>query len=149
MLCSFQIPSPQTPYTIPLCPCFYEGPSPPHPHPLPIHCPNISLYWGIKFPQDQGPPFLLMLAKAILYYICSWSHGFPHVNSSIGGLVPESSGDSDWLVLLDLLMGFHTLSAPSVPPLTPPLGSSCSIQWLAVSICTGQALAVPLREQLY
>jgi hypothetical protein len=42
-------------------------------------------------------------------------------------------------------------SAPSVLSLTPPLGSLCSVQWLAVSICLCicQALAEPLRRQLY
>jgi hypothetical protein len=35
--------------------------------------------------------------------------------------------------------------------LTPPLGSPCSVRGLAVSIhiCIGQALAQPLRGQLY
>jgi hypothetical protein len=34
-----------------------------------------------------------------------------------------------------LLMPDKTLSAPSVLPLTPPLGSLCSVWWLTVSIC--------------
>ena len=40
---------------------------------------------------------------------------------------------------------------PSVLSLTPPLGSLCSVRWLASSIhiCIGQALAEPLRRQLY
>jgi hypothetical protein len=42
-------------------------------------------------------------------------------------------------------------SVPSVPSSTPPSGTPCSIQWLAASIhlCTCQALAEPLRKQLY
>jgi hypothetical protein len=42
-------------------------------------------------------------------------------------------------------------SAPSVLPLTPPLGSLCSVWWLAASICIciGQDLAEPLRRKLY
>jgi hypothetical protein len=42
-------------------------------------------------------------------------------------------------------------SAPSVLPLTLPLGSLCSVLWLAVSlcICVGQDLAEPFRRQLY
>jgi hypothetical protein len=42
-------------------------------------------------------------------------------------------------------------STSSVLPLTPPLGSLCSVQWLALSICTciGQDLKDPLRRQLY
>jgi hypothetical protein len=48
-------------------------------------------------------------------------------------------------------LGLQTPSALSVVPLTPPFGSSCLVQWLAVGICicTGQALAEPLRRQLY
>jgi len=51
--------------------------------------------------------------KAILCYICSWSHGSVHVYSLGGGLVPGSSG---WLVLflwgckpLQLLQSFFYL----------------------------------------
>ena len=40
-------------------------------------------------------------------------------------------------------------SAPSVLPLTLPLGSLCSVQWLAVIICIGQDPADPLRRLLY
>jgi hypothetical protein len=48
-------------------------------------------------------------------------------------------------------MGLQTPSAPSVLSLTPPLGTQCSVQRLAVSIplCICQALAEPLRRQLY
>jgi hypothetical protein len=42
----------------------------------PTHLPtSISLCWVIKPPQDQGPPFPLVLDKAILCCIYSWSHG--------------------------------------------------------------------------
>ena len=49
-----------------------------------------------------------------------------------------------------LLMGLQFSSAPSFLPLTPPLKSPCSVQWLAVGncICIGQALAEPRRGQL-
>ena len=47
--------------------------------------------------------------------------------------------------------GLQMPSAPSVLSLAPSLGTLCSVQWMAVSIhfyiC--QALAVPLRRQLY
>ena len=45
----------------------------------------------------------------------------------------------------------QTPSAPSVLSLIPPLRTPCSVQWLAVSICLCicQALAGPLRRQLY
>ena len=69
--------------------------APPPTHPLPPHHSSIPLRWGIKPPQDQGPPLPLISDKAILYYICIWSHGSLHVYSLVGGLVPGSSGRSD------------------------------------------------------
>jgi hypothetical protein len=57
-----------------------------------------------------------------------------------------------WVVhIVVLSMGLQTPSAPSVLSLTPPLGTPCSVQWLAESIliCIGHALAQPLRRQLY
>jgi hypothetical protein len=33
-----------------------------------------------------------MSHRAILYYICSWSHESHYVHSLVGGLVPEISG---------------------------------------------------------
>jgi hypothetical protein len=49
------------------------------------------------------------------------------------------------------LMSDKAPSVPSVLPLTPPLGSLCSVRWLIASIhiCIGQDLAEPLRRQLY
>jgi hypothetical protein len=38
-------------------------------YPLIILLSNIPLFWGIKPPQNQGPPLLLMPDKALLYYI--------------------------------------------------------------------------------
>jgi hypothetical protein len=48
-------------------------------------------------------------------------------------------------------MGLQTPSAPSVLSLTPPLGTPCSVQWLAVSIqlCICKALTGSLRRQVY
>ena len=60
-------------------------------HPLPLHCSSIPLCWGIKPPQDQGPPLPLISDKVILCYIYSWSHGPIHIYSLVGGLVPGSS----------------------------------------------------------
>ena len=47
--------------------------------------------------------------------------------------------------------GLQTPSAPSVFSLTPPLGTQCSVQWLASSThhCICQALTEPLKKQLY
>jgi hypothetical protein len=55
-----------------------------------------------------------------------------------------------WLVGI-LPMGLQLLSAPSVLSLIPPLGSPCSVLWLAVSnhICIAQVLVEPLRRQTY
>jgi len=50
-------------------------------HPLPPHCPSIPLHWSIDPSQDQRPSLPLMPDKAILCYICSWSHGLIHVYS--------------------------------------------------------------------
>jgi hypothetical protein len=57
---------------------------------LPHHS-SIPLCWGIKSPQDQGPPLPLLSGKAILCYICIWSHGSLPVYSLVGGLVPGST----------------------------------------------------------
>jgi hypothetical protein len=48
------------------------------------------------------------------------------------------------------LMPDKAPSAPSVLPLTPLLGSLCSVHWLVSSIliCIGQDLAKPLKRQL-
>ena len=57
-----------------------------------------------------------------------------------------------WLVHIVVPpMGLQTPSAPWVLSLAPSLGTLCSIQWMAVSIhfCICQALAEPLRRQLY
>jgi hypothetical protein len=61
-------------------------------------------------------------------------HGSPHVYFLVGGLIPGSSGGF-WLV-----------------DIGPQLGTPCSVQWLSASIwylCICQALAEPLRRQLY
>jgi hypothetical protein len=84
-----------------LSPCFYNS-TPPPTHPLPPPCPGIPLHWGIKPSQDQGPLLPLMPNKAILCYMCSWSHGSLHMYFLVGGLVPRSSAGSGWLILFFL-----------------------------------------------
>jgi hypothetical protein len=57
-----------------------------------------------------------------------------------------------WLVdIVVLPMRLQTPSTPSVFSLTPLLGTQCSVQWLAASICLCiyKALVGPLRRQLY
>ena len=74
MLALYLVSPPQTPYLIPTPLCLYEG-APSATNTLPPHPFTISLCWGFKPPQDQVPPLPLILDKAILCYICSWSHG--------------------------------------------------------------------------
>jgi len=54
---------------------------------------------GVQPWQDQGLLLPLVPNKAILCYICSWSHESVHVYSLGSGLVPGNSG---WLALLFL-----------------------------------------------
>ena len=150
MLSPFPISLLESSYPIPPSPCFYMGAPPP----------TLSCFPTLAFPytgalslhriNSLSSP--LMPYKAILCYICGWSHGLLHVYSLVGGLVPGSSGEGVWLVdIVVLLMGLQILSAPSGLPLTPPLGSPCSVQWLASSNhpCICQALVEHLRRQLY
>ena len=102
MLFPFLICPPKTPLSHPSSPF-----SPTHPLPLP--CPGIPLHWGIEPSQSQGRLLSLMSHKAILCYICSWSHGSFHVYSLVGGLVPRNS-EGYWLVHIVVLpMGLQTL----------------------------------------
>ena len=54
--------------------------NPPTPASLSWH----SLHWGIEPAQDQGPLLPLMSNKAILCYICGWSHESLQVYSLVG-----------------------------------------------------------------
>ena len=68
-----------------LCPL--PNPLIPSPSPLPLrggtppthtlqHQPStIPLHWDIKPPQNQRSPLPLIPDKAVLCYICTWSHG--------------------------------------------------------------------------
>jgi hypothetical protein len=92
-----------------------------------------------------------MSHKAILCYIFGWSHGSLHVYSLVGGLVPGSCWGY-WLAHIVVPpMGLQTPSAPWVLSLAPSLGTLCFVQCMAVSIhfCICQALAEPLKRQLY
>ena len=70
---------------------------------------TFPIHWGIEPLKDQCLLVLLMPDKAILCYICGWSHGSLHVYSLNGGLVPGSSGASGWLILLFVLWGCKPL----------------------------------------
>ena len=101
-------------------------------HTLPPHCPGFALHWGIEPSQDQGPLLPLMSNKAIICYICSWSHGSLHVYS--GCLFSPWELWGYWLLYIVLSMGLQAPSAHLVLSLGLPLGTLCSVQWLAESI---------------
>jgi hypothetical protein len=89
----------------------------------------------------------LMSNKAILCYICSWSHG------SLFGwrFIPWELWEY-WLVhIVVLSMGLQIPLAHSVLSLAPPLVTLYSVQWFTESIhlCICQALTKPLKRQLY
>jgi hypothetical protein len=84
------------PLSLPPSPCSLT-------HPLPLPCPGFSIHRSTEPSQDQGPLLSLTFHKAILCYICSWSHGSLHVYSLVGGLVPGSSGGSGWFILMFLI----------------------------------------------
>jgi len=142
MLYLFPVSPLQAPYPIP-SPCFYEG-APPPSQACPTYHPGIPLHWGIKTSQDQGPLHPLMLDKAILCYICSWSYGSLHVYSFVGGLVPGSSGG---------LVGWYcSVCGVAIHPLTPPFGYPCSV-WslngLWISLCSTLFPCISFRQEQF
>ena len=92
-----------------------------------------------------------MLNKVIFCYICNWSHGLIHEFSLIGGLVHGSFGGTCWLILVFLSYGVANLFSSFSQfcnysigdPILNPMGN-----WKN-RLCIGQALAEPLRKQLY
>jgi hypothetical protein len=139
------------PLTHSLSPCFYEGiPSPTH-QLLTLH-PQIPLHWGIHqaFTGARTPPPI----DAWQGYLLLHKHLEPWVIPCVllGWWISPWELWGVWLEdIVVLPMGLQTLSTPSVHSLTPPLGTPYSVQWLAVSICLCicQALAEPLKRQLY
>jgi hypothetical protein len=89
-------PPPPKPQSHPSSPCsmrvFLHPPTPASASP-PRNITGHHLHWDIKLSQDQEPLLPLMPHKAILCYICSWSHGSLQVYSLVGGSVPGSSRD--------------------------------------------------------
>ena len=81
-------------------PCFYKGvPLSTEPLPPPtLDSPILGHLSSLHRTKDLSFLLPLMPDKAILCYICSWSH----VYSLFGGLVPGSSGGSGWLILFFL-----------------------------------------------
>ena len=89
MLSPFLVPLLRILLSHPPSSCFCKGVSLPT-HPLLPPCPSIP--WGIEPSQNQRPLLPLMPDKAIICYICGWSHGSLHVYSLVRGLVPGSCG---------------------------------------------------------
>jgi hypothetical protein len=137
------------------------------PQKLPIPSPFLLLLWGCAPTEPHTPvsspshsstlghraftePLLPLLPeKAILCYICGWSHGSLHVYSLVGGLVPGSSGGLvGWCCssygVVNSFSSFSPFSNSSIggPVLSPMVG--CDHR-----LCTCQAVAEPLRRQLY
>ena len=105
--------------------------------------PGILLYRGVEPSQDQGLLLPLMTDQAIFCYKYRQSHKFHHVFSLNGDIVPRSSKGNCQFILISLLMGLQSPSAPWILSLAPSLGTLCSLQWMTVSIhyCICQALA--------
>jgi hypothetical protein len=141
MLSLFLVSPLETPYPILPSPASMRVFHHPPTHPLPPPHPGIPLHWGIE--PD----------KAILCYICSWSHGSLHMYSLVGGLVPRSSGVGvgGWMVDIVLPMGLQTPSAPSVfslnsfiwdPVLSPMVGCQQPRLYLSGSVRASQETAL-------
>ena len=73
MLFPYLVSPLKTLYSLPL-PLLTNSPTPTS---WPWHSPTLE----IEPSQNQGPLLPLMTNKAILCYICSWSHGSLHVYS--------------------------------------------------------------------
>lgn len=85
-LSSNPIHQPQHPTSaLPSPPCLYESASITT-HTFQAQHSSILFHGGNKPTRDQGPPLLLLLGKAMLYYIYICSHGVLQVYSLVGGL---------------------------------------------------------------
>jgi hypothetical protein len=133
----------------PPSPCFYKGiPSPPTPFCLPTMSPPYTGASSLHRIKGLSSHWCLTRPSSVTYAAGSIVPPCVHM---VGGLV---LGCSWGVLLVDIVvlpMGLQTPSAPSVLSLTLPLGSPCSVRWLAASIhiCICQALEEPLRRQLY
>jgi hypothetical protein len=95
--------------------CLYD--SAPSPTPTPHYCLSALAFplrhWAFTGPRGFPPGDAWQDNTIILCYICSCSHGPPHVYSLIGGLVPGrfflGGRGSDWLILLFFLWGCKPL----------------------------------------
>ena len=65
------------------------SPYPPSPNSLPSNSPTLGYQ---AFTGTRVTLLPLIPNKAILCYMCGWSHESLHVYSLVGGLIPGSSG---------------------------------------------------------
>jgi hypothetical protein len=139
------IPFPSLPSQNPLSP---PSPNPPTPTSWPLHSPN----WGIEYLQDQEP--LLPLTDGLLGHLLLHMQLEPQDPPRVffdRWFSPRELWGY-WLVHIVVPpIGLQTLSVPWVLSLAPSLATLWSIYWVTVSIyfCTTQALAEPLRRQVY
>jgi hypothetical protein len=138
-LSSFPLRNPPTTSSLPVLT------NSPTPVSLSWYSPTLG-HWD--FTRPRASPLADVPQDHPLLHKYVWSHGFLHVYTLVGGLVPGSSRGY-WLVYIVVLpMGLQTPSAPWVLSLASPLGILCFVQWMAVSIhfCICQALAEPLKR---
>jgi len=134
----------------PPTPCLHEGaPSLTYPLPpssLPWHSPTLE-HLALTEPR-VSPPIDAWHGHPLLHM---WLE--PRVTPRVrfGWWFSPWELWGVWLVdIVILLWGFQpSPPATSVLSLSPSLGTTFSDQWLAASICLCQALAEPLRRQLY
>ena len=143
MLSPFLISPPKTPIpsSLPLLT------NPPTPASLPSHSPTLG--HGAFTGPRASPPINVQQGHPLLHM---------QLEPWIPPCVPSGWWFSPWELWGNWLvhivvpsMGLQAPLAPWVLSLAPPLWTLCSVQWLAESInlCICQALAEPLRRQLY
>jgi len=107
----------------------------------PTHLNTLAFpYMGEVSLHRTSPSIVARQCHPLLY---TQSPGSVHVYSLVDGLVLRVWLDD----IVVVLMGLQTPSAPSVFSLTPPLGSLCSVWWLAASILASVSKA--LAESLW
>jgi hypothetical protein len=112
-------------------------------HPSSLFCSTPPASPTLGHQTSTGPRVYPWSEKAILNYLCIWSHGSIPVHSLVGGLVCGSTGWSvQQMFFLCPLSSFSppTRSPTRVPELSLVVGSK-------IHICLGQLLVEPPKEQ--
>ena len=136
---------PGNPYSIWHLLCFYEPvPSPTYSTSLPWHLPTLG-HGAFTGPRTSPPTDVWQYHPLLYMPLESWVPLF------VWWLSPWVLWSVCSVHIVVLPVRLQTPSAPSVLPLTAPLGTPWSVWLLAVSIslCSCQALAEPLRRQSY